>query len=151
MHGWLVVYLFQHEWSTEVQTIYIQLFCYVVSAGNRLGNSSGSLFWVGMPDSREMDTRSKGGKQIGEKAPAPGTEIDEKTTITVFQAIKDLRILSETCPICNLKVTDGLLCERCHSWHHRTCSKISKTEYKELSNSVDEYVCPRCITMMMKI
>ena len=115
-----------------------------------------------MPDTRKMDTRSKGGKQIGKKAnihkraqeiQAPRTDIDEEITITVSQAIKDLRILSETCPICNLKVTeydDGLLCERCHSWHHRTCLKVSKTEYKELSDSVDEYICPRCLTKTSK-
>ena len=51
-----------------------------------------------------MDTRSKGGKQIGKKV--PGTEINKKTTITVSQAIKDLRTLSETCPICNLSETN---------------------------------------------
>lgn len=57
----------------------------------------------------------------------------------------------EICDICNKIVTDeddGLFCERCSIWKHRTCLGISKKTYQKVSKSKQPWYCSgsKCTT-----
>ena len=51
------------------------------------------------------------------------------------------------CPKCETPVLDeddGLLCDSCELWNHRSCLNISEAEYLRLNDSDDTYLCPAC-------
>ena len=53
----------------------------------------------------------------------------------------------DKCAICILKVKDdeeALCCGDCIKWSHRICLNMSKTVYKKLENSEEEWLCNPC-------
>lgn len=53
----------------------------------------------------------------------------------------------ETCNICRKKVLDtqeGLLCETCYIWKHRTCVGLTQRAYQQLNKSSNPWHCDTC-------
>lgn len=54
---------------------------------------------------------------------------------------------SETCDICNKQVLDnqdGLLCDKCNIWKHRTCMSMTQRTYIQVGRSKDAWFCGKC-------
>lgn len=55
--------------------------------------------------------------------------------------------ISEKCDICDQRVQDnqdGLLCEKCNIWKHRTCMSITQKAYMQISKSSEAWYCGNC-------
>lgn len=53
------------------------------------------------------------------------------------------------CDICRKRVSDdddGLLCDKCLTWKHRTCLSIGQKSYLKLSKSKNPWYCDKCKT-----
>ena len=62
----------------------------------------------------------------------------------VMQTADSTSSLTEdvNCPICRVDVTqdvDGILCEMCHTWSHRTCLFMSEETFNNLYNSTESW------------
>ncbi|KAL3267812.1 hypothetical protein HHI36_006944 [Cryptolaemus montrouzieri] len=54
---------------------------------------------------------------------------------------------NEVCNICNNIVEDdeeGLLCDECMIWKHRTCISLSYKTYLKINKSQEPYHCSPC-------
>ena len=57
------------------------------------------------------------------------------------------------CPICKIDVSvddDGIVCEMCKVWSHRTCLFMTEEEYQVLDESDDAWFCATCSSIMAK-
>lgn len=55
--------------------------------------------------------------------------------------------VTDTCDICNKQVLDnqdGLLCDKCNNWKHRTCMSMSQRTYIQIGRSKDTWFCGKC-------
>ena len=55
--------------------------------------------------------------------------------------------VQDPCSVCDSPVSnddDGLLCEVCLNWTHRTCANMSPSEYYHWSTIDDGWICQRC-------
>ena len=53
----------------------------------------------------------------------------------------------DVCRVCNLLVEfdqQGICCDRCNTWFHSICEKISTNRYKELATSNQSWFCSDC-------
>ena len=70
----------------------------------------------------------------------------------VMQTADSTSSLTEdvNCPICRVDVTqdvDGILCEMCHTWSHRTCLFMSEETFNNLYNSTESWQCATCLSI----
>ena len=55
------------------------------------------------------------------------------------------------CPICKIDVSvddDGIVCEMCKVWSHRTCLFMTEEEYQVLDESDEAWFCATCSSIM---
>ena len=53
----------------------------------------------------------------------------------------------ETCSVCrsrDYKRREGIQCDQCDSWKHRTCIKMSKEVFQNLTNTKELWLCSIC-------
>ena len=58
------------------------------------------------------------------------------------------------CDICKREVTDndeGLLCDKCYRWKHRTCLAMSSKTYQKIGKMTDKWYCNGCATKPQKL
>ena len=53
----------------------------------------------------------------------------------------------DICPVCNKDVEEGqqgIFCERCKTWYHHTCLKMTPRKFKQLQLTKEHWYCNKC-------
>ena len=74
------------------------------------------------------------------------------TTINSIETSTSAHIDSEdvNCPICRVDVAeevDGIMCEMCNTWSHRTCLFMPEETFHRLDRSPESWFCATCLSI----
>ena len=92
-------------------------------------------------------------RTIKSGAPKSTPRVARSVLLLILLVCGDVQInpgpecVQDPCSVCDSPVSnedDGLLCEVCLNWNHRTCANMSLSEYYHWSTIEDGWICQRC-------